>query len=153
MRSKDVGPDQNLDAISKPDELDGGKGDLQLGSPPQKNHNYSFNMGAGSNKDCVKGTHENLARSGHRLKLSTMKGNFFSGDVEDLISISQDMDDDWDEDALIAEWTKVENKTKGKNKNNTREGEKILPKNNKKGPKPKGEAVRMFLDYVENKKF
>ena len=94
-----------------------------------------------SNRDYLKGTHENLALSDHPLKLSTMKGNFVSGEVEDLISASQDMDDEWDEDALIAEWTKVEKKPKGKNKNKAKEGAKILPKNNKKGPKPKGDLV------------
>lgn len=190
--------------ISKPDEPDGGKGELQLGSPPQKNHNCSLDLGAGSQevislevseksnesqaqiraqlpnreerilvpngstvgtkdgeislesrkenfkshaqatetiKDCVKGTHENPARSGHPLILTTMKGNFVSGEVKDLISSSQDMDDEWDEDALIADWTKVEKKPKGKNKNKAKEGAKIFPKNNKKGSKPRGDLV------------
>lgn len=47
---------------------------------------------------------------GHSIKHSSKKGNFVRGEVDDLLSISQEVEDEWDEDAPIAEWTMVDKK-------------------------------------------
>ena len=79
------------------------------------------------------------------------KGNFVSGEVEDLRSVSHDEEDQWEEDASVVEWSTVGKKknNKSKNKNRKNEGEKAEqshPKNMKRGPKPKGDASQNRLD-------
>ena len=71
------------------------------------------------------------------------KGNFFSGEVEDLAPVEEDL---WEEEAPIDEWTTVggEKNYKGKPKNRKKVGEKVdlvLAKPSKKGPKPKGDKI------------
>lgn len=56
-----------------------------------------------------------------------------------MLSISKEVEDEWDKDTSIVEWTMVEKKTKGKNKTKKKEGEKAPPTSMKRGPKPKGD--------------
>ena len=72
------------------------------------------------------------------------KGNFVSGEVEDLARVEEEL---WEEEVPIGEWSTVGGKknNKRKLKNKKKDGEKtelVPPKPSKKGPKPKG--IRIY---------
>lgn len=62
-------------------------------------------------------------------------GTFVSGEIEDILSVSQDEDVAWDEEIYEAFWTIVGKHSKGRKKGNRKDEDSAPVKNNKKGSK------------------
>ena len=84
---------------------------------------------------------ESIFPKGTLAKETLLEGNFFRGEVEDLLTISHDEEVVWEEEGSIADWIPVGKKTKGKKKGGKKE-EFVSTKNIKKGTKAKGKILK-----------
>jgi hypothetical protein len=90
-------------------------------------------------------------------------GSFVSGEIEDILSVSQDVDVGWGGEGSEALWTTVGKHSKGRKKGNKKDEFPALVKNNKKGSKAEakdgdsnpvkgkhGSSAKIGGDFLEN---